>query len=83
VLKSGEGWEIPCQPRLNSSINFVIVVVTSRDQRIQNKAEPDGSPGFLRDLARQAGWRRPIWPEQPPLALLPADGNIGLNDKRG
>src|ERR1700692_841541 len=25
VLNSGEGWEIPCQPRLNSSINFIIV----------------------------------------------------------
>ena len=37
--ESGEGWEIPCQPRLNSSINFVIGIVTSRDQRIQNKAE--------------------------------------------
>jgi len=39
VLNSGEGWEIPCQPRLNSSINFVIGFVTSRDQRIQNKAD--------------------------------------------
>src|SRR5260221_2335501 len=58
TLKSGAGWEIPCQPCLNSSINFVIVVVTSRDQRIQNKADPDGNPGFLRDRARQAGWRR-------------------------
>jgi hypothetical protein len=38
MLKSGEGWEIPCQPFLNSSINFVMGVVTSRDQRIQNKA---------------------------------------------
>ena len=24
VLKSSEGWEIPCQPFLNSSINFFI-----------------------------------------------------------
>ena len=24
MLKSGEGWEIPCQPRRNSSINFVM-----------------------------------------------------------
>ena len=39
MLNGGEGWEIPCQPCLNSSINFVIGVVTSRDQRIQNKAE--------------------------------------------
>jgi hypothetical protein len=23
-LKGSEGWEIACQPRLNSSINFVI-----------------------------------------------------------
>jgi hypothetical protein len=38
ALNSGEGWEIPCQPRLNSSINFIIVPVTSCDQRIQNKA---------------------------------------------
>src|SRR6202163_4606194 len=38
MLKSGEGWEIPCQPFLNSSINFIMGVVTSRDQRIQNKA---------------------------------------------
>jgi hypothetical protein len=37
--KSGVGWEIPCQPRLNSSINFPMDIVTSRDQLIQNKAE--------------------------------------------
>jgi hypothetical protein len=45
-VKNGEGWEIPCQPRLNSSINFFIVVVTSRDQRIQNKAKRSGFPDF-------------------------------------
>src|ERR1700737_3093539 len=44
TLKSGEGWEIPCQPLLNSSINFVMGVVTSRDQRIQNKATDGKSP---------------------------------------
>src|SRR5207237_4019496 len=46
VLKSSEGWEIPCQPRLNSSINFIIGLVTSCDQRIQNKAEPRGKRIF-------------------------------------
>src|SRR4051812_6976236 len=43
VLKSHEGWEIPCQPCLNSSINFFIGIVTSRDQRIQNKADHNGN----------------------------------------
>src|SRR5438445_9713284 len=46
VLNSGEGWEIPCQPCLNSLINFVIGIVTSRDQRIQNKAKHNGNRGF-------------------------------------
>src|ERR1700710_674454 len=76
ALKSGEGWEIPCQPRLNSSINFVIVVVTSRDQRIQNKADSDGNPGFLRDRAR-----RGVRPGTRSLALSAADRNIGPNDQ--
>src|SRR4051812_25222833 len=82
ALKSGEGWEIPCQPCLNSSINFAIVVVTSCDQRIQNKAELGGIAGFLRERAWQpagdevSGWNRS-------LALLTADGNIGCNDQRG
>jgi hypothetical protein len=48
MLNGDEGWEIPCQPCLNSSINFVIGIVTSRDQRIQNKANHDGNPGFPR-----------------------------------
>src|ERR1700754_1777103 len=52
VLKSSEGWEIPCQPCRNSSINFFIGVVTSRDQQIQNMAEPDGIPGFHRERSR-------------------------------
>src|SRR6185503_4500093 len=46
VLKSSEGWEIPCQPRRNSSINFFIGNVTSRDQRIQNMAEHIENRGF-------------------------------------
>jgi hypothetical protein len=46
VLKSSEGWEIPCQPCLNSSINFFIGIVTSRDQRIQNMAEHTENRGF-------------------------------------
>ena len=46
VLNSGEGWEIPCQPRRNSSINFFIGVVTSRDQQIQNMAEHTENGGF-------------------------------------
>src|ERR1700712_2074491 len=53
VLKSGEGWEIPCQPCLNSSINFVIGIVTSRDQRIQNKADHSGNRGFRSRRQRQ------------------------------
>jgi hypothetical protein len=24
MLKSGEGWDVPCQPRRNSSINFTM-----------------------------------------------------------
>src|ERR1700712_4270660 len=72
ALKSGEGWEIPCQPCLNSSINFAIVVVTSCDQRIQNKAEPDGIPGFLRERARQPGRRRAVRVE--PLACVVGGG---------
>src|SRR5260221_7665921 len=84
TLKSGAGWEIPCQPCLNSSINFVIVVVTSRDQRIQNKADPDGNPGFLRDRARQAGWRQTVGLEQARLpcwrrtGILPSTINGGM-----
>jgi hypothetical protein len=46
ALKSSDGWEVPCQHRLNSSINFVIGVVTSRDQRIQNMAEYSEIAGF-------------------------------------
>jgi hypothetical protein len=38
MLKSGDGWDIPCQIRLNSSINFPMRHATSPDQRIQNKA---------------------------------------------
>src|SRR4051812_42088120 len=55
AVKSGEGWEIPCQPCLNSSINFVIVIVTSRDPRIQNKAKRGGFPGFLRERGGRPG----------------------------
>src|SRR4051812_48187131 len=72
ALKSGEGGETPCQPRLNSSINFAIVVVTSCDQRIQNKAEPDGIPGFLRERARRPGRRRRIRVE--PLSCVVGGG---------
>src|SRR3954447_14842162 len=83
TLKSSEGWEIPCQPCLNSSINFVIVVVTSRDQRIQNKADPGGIAGFLRDRARQARLAAGDPPGTGWLALWPAGGNIDFNDQRG
>ena len=83
ALKSSEGWEIPCQPRLNSSINFAIVVVTSRDQRIQNKAEPDGNPGFLRERARQAGWRRMIRMEPLACVVRRRTGILRCNDQRG
>src|SRR3954454_23465457 len=55
ALKNGEGWEIPCQPCLNSSINFIIGIVTSRDQRIQNKADPDGNRGFRGRRQRPGG----------------------------
>jgi hypothetical protein len=78
MLNGDEGWEIPCQPCLNSSINFVIGIVTSRDQRIQNKANHDGNPGFprhrpLRGPAPDAAHRTGS------LALSPAGGNIGAN----
>jgi NAD(P)-dependent dehydrogenase (short-subunit alcohol dehydrogenase family) len=69
AVKNGEGWEIPCQPCLNSSINFVIVVVISRDQRIQNKAERGG---FLRERSRQAGSPAAAGPDQ--LACLVPGG---------
>jgi NAD(P)-dependent dehydrogenase (short-subunit alcohol dehydrogenase family) len=72
AVKNGEGWEIPCQPCLNSSINFVIVVVISRDQRIQNKAERGGFPGFLRERSRQAGSPAAGGPDQ--LACLVPGG---------
>ena len=75
ALKSSEGWEMPCQPRLNSSINFVIGIVTSRDQRIQNKADTNGNRGFR--------GRRRLCPAgvsaRCSLALFPAGGNIGAN----
>jgi hypothetical protein len=54
VLKSSEGWEIPCQLFLNSSINFFIGFVTSRDQRIQNMAEHTENRGFRGDHGGQA-----------------------------
>ena len=47
TASSSEGWVNPCQPRLNSSINFASIfpgIVTSRDQRIQNMAEHRAKP---------------------------------------
>ena len=79
VLNSGEGWEIPCQPRRNSSINFVIGIVTSPDQQIQNKADHRAK---FRDFT-VSGWRQ-AWHRRPAiangtgsLALSAAGGNIG------
>ena len=47
MLKSGEGWEIPCQPCLNSSINFFIVMYTMISE---SKIRPSvGIPGFHRE----------------------------------
>ena len=80
VLKSGEGWEIPCQPCLNSSINFVIGVVTSRDQRIQNKADHREIPGFHRERMRQAGPAPAIGMEQ---ARLPCGRRTGILESTG
>src|SRR4051812_27582072 len=60
VLKSAEGWEIPCQPCLNSSINFVIGIITSRDQRIQNKADHSGNREFRPRRLRQGGFASAI-----------------------
>src|ERR1700704_2405752 len=57
VPNSGEGWEIPCQPRLNSSINFIIGPVTSCDQRIQNKAG-SAENGYF----ETSGGRHRLWP---------------------
>src|SRR5205809_4756763 len=38
MLKSGDGSDVPCQPRRNSSINFIMDYITSADWRIQNKS---------------------------------------------
>src|SRR3982074_3724490 len=35
-LRSSDGWDIPCQPRRNSSINFTMDHITSGHQRILN-----------------------------------------------
>jgi hypothetical protein len=82
VLKTGEGWEMPCQPLLNSSINFFIGPVTSRDQRIQNKADRSAIPGFHRETAAACGGGSARVLEQSSLALLAAAGNIEANQKR-
>src|SRR2546430_13476280 len=50
MLKSGDGSDVPCQPRRNSSINFIMDYITSADWRIQNKSSrrkktrPGGPP---------------------------------------
>jgi hypothetical protein len=79
MLNGGEGWEIPCQPCLNSSINFAIGIVTSRDQRIQNKANHNGNPGFPRHRPLGAGSSPDAMHRTSSLALSPAGGNIGAN----
>jgi hypothetical protein len=79
VLKSSEGWEIPCQPCLNSSINFFIGIVTSRDQRIQNMAELDGIPGFHRERRLSSRIGGQVHDGTSSLALFPAAGDIGFN----
>src|SRR5260370_35723583 len=38
TLKSGDGSDVPCQPRRNSSINFTMGYITSADWLIQNDA---------------------------------------------
>src|SRR5258707_7893322 len=38
MLKSGDGSDVPCQPRRNSSINFTMGYITSADRLIQNNA---------------------------------------------
>src|SRR5260370_21088613 len=38
MLKSGDGSDVPCQPRRNSSINFTMGYITSADWLIQNNA---------------------------------------------
>jgi hypothetical protein len=83
MLNGDEGWEIPCQPCLNSSINFVIGIVTSRDQRIQNKADYDGNPGFPRQRSQQAGFAAGEISRTSSLALFPAGGNISANKTGG
>src|SRR6187551_2407343 len=74
-LSDSEGWEIPCQPYLNSSINFVIAFVTSRDQLIQNKAANGENPSLWPGSHNGTSRRGRAW-EAGPLALLPAAGNI-------
>src|SRR5437868_6367748 len=53
MLKSGDGSDIPCQARRNSSINFTIRHITSAEQRIQNKAKPQE----IRGLRRLLWWK--------------------------
>src|SRR5258705_9753119 len=80
VLKSSEGWEIPCQPCLNSSINFFIGVVTSRDQRIQNMAEHTEIRGFRGRRWQQGGQATGDHDGTSSLALSARGGNIGGTD---
>src|SRR5260370_1758764 len=75
TLKSGEGWKIPCQPLLNSSINFIMGVVTSRDQRIQNKAELTANPQFVAPPKEACGLPPVNLCRTCPLALVPTDGD--------
>jgi hypothetical protein len=50
VLKSGEGSDIPCQPRRNSSINLAMGHVR-RSANPGNESKPEG---YIRGLTSQA-----------------------------
>src|SRR5207249_7203101 len=61
MLKSGDGSDVPCQPRRNSSINFIMDYITSADWRIQNKSSrrkktrPGAPPQRKRSEERRVG----------------------------
>src|SRR6266404_9256135 len=54
MLKSGDGSDVPCQPRRNSSINFTMGYITLADWRIQNKVRPAEKDAVRGPAAKQA-----------------------------
>ena len=80
VLKSSEGWEIPCQPFLNSSINFFIGM--SLHVISESKIWP--SMPKMGDFVTAKGSKAGEQNGTSPLAMPARGGNIdGTDGDRG